>query len=413
MFLANLKLRTLPPTAVGSLTERLSEFSHLLQLHGRLALEDRVEPLVFATSGRRDTLPVMAINLNKNRDAILAAWKDVIDGKTSTDWALFGYEGQSNDLEFVAKGDGGLEELQVELNSGTIQYAFARVLDPKTTLPKCVLINWQGEGAPFVRKGTCANHFREVERLLKGAHITINARNEEEVDPDVIMDKVSKSTGSSYSFTERIGEVDRQTAPVGTVYKRVIPKNEINAEERDKFWQKEELEEKQRQVEEKRKREEMKQLDKEKLEKEAEQAAQERESPDQPTRRIESANRKEAEELIKLRTTDARAIFEQNTNAGQLLSSKKSSFEASNPEIKDEEPIVVEELLSAAADELLDTGLKAEALYDYQAADETEISFDPGDIISHIERIDPGWWQGLSPDGSYGLFPANYVQLIE
>lgn len=45
-------------------------------------------------------------------------------------------------------------------------------------------------------------------------------------------------------------------------------------------------------------------------------------------------------------------------------------------------------------------------------ADDTEISFDPGDIITHIERIDPGWWQGLGPDGNYGLFPANYVQLL-
>ena len=34
-----------------------------------------------------------------------------------------------------------------------------------------------------------------------------------------------------------------------------------------------------------------------------------------------------------------------------------------------------------------------------QAADETEISFDPGQIISHIDQIDPGWWQGLGPDG--------------
>ena len=33
------------------------------------------------------------------------------------------------------------------------------------------------------------------------------------------------------------------------------------------------------------------------------------------------------------------------------------------------------------------------------AADETEISFDPGQIISHIDQIDPGWWQGLGPDG--------------
>ena len=35
----------------------------------------------------------------------------------------------------------------------------------------------------------------------------------------------------------------------------------------------------------------------------------------------------------------------------------------------------------------------------FQAADETEISFDPGQIISHIDQIDPGWWQGLGPDG--------------
>jgi hypothetical protein len=60
-----------------------------------------------------------------------------------------------------------------------------------------------------------------------------------------------------------------------------------------------------------------------------------------------------------------------------------------------------------------DLGLRARALYDYQAADETEITFDPDDVITHIEQIDEGWWQGLGPDGTYGLFPANYVELIE
>ena len=38
-------------------------------------------------------------------------------------------------------------------------------------------------------------------------------------------------------------------------------------------------------------------------------------------------------------------------------------------------------------------GLCAMALYDYQAADDTEISFDPGQVITHIDQIDPGWWQ--------------------
>lgn len=34
-----------------------------------------------------------------------------------------------------------------------------------------------------------------------------------------------------------------------------------------------------------------------------------------------------------------------------------------------------------------DTGLKAIALYDYEATAEDEISFDPNDIITHIEQV--------------------------
>lgn len=46
------------------------------------------------------------------------------------------------------------------------------------------------------------------------------------------------------------------------------------------------------------------------------------------------------------------------------------------------------------------------------AADETEISFDVDEIITNIEQIDEGWWRGVRKlDGSYGLFPANYVEL--
>lgn len=45
--------------------------------------------------------------------------------------------------------------------------------------------------------------------------------------------------------------------------------------------------------------------------------------------------------------------------------------------------------------------LKAVALYDYQAVDETEISFDPGDIITHIDQIDEGeLWKNLALGGS-------------
>ena len=53
------------------------------------------------------------------------------------------------------------------LNSGKIQYAYCRVTDPNTNLPKFVLVNWQGDGAPDVLKGRCANHVRDVASLLR------------------------------------------------------------------------------------------------------------------------------------------------------------------------------------------------------------------------------------------------------
>lgn len=55
---------------------------------------------------------------------------------------MYSYEGLTNNLKVVGTGRGGLEEMIEELNSGMIMYAFCRVIDRKTTLPKCLLINW-------------------------------------------------------------------------------------------------------------------------------------------------------------------------------------------------------------------------------------------------------------------------------
>lgn len=497
----------------------------------------------------------MAINLTKYKEMLQAAWKDVVDDKSMTNWALFGYEGQTNDLKVVSKGAGGIEEMVEDLNSGKIMYAFCKVMDPKTSLPKCVLINWQGEGAPLVRKGKCANHLRDVANFFTGAHVTLNARNEEEVDTQLIIDKVAKSTGSAYSFKER-GDQAIEMGPVGTTYKRVIPRQEINSKERDKFWEKEEQEEKQRQAEEmKRKVEERNKLENEQKQRELREAAvreerlkertksisqlrkaerdaeerrkepsrgdetedREREEEERRTRSdvLRRQRSEEAQAVISKRTFDARAVFEQNTSAGQMhqvrrsslnqqsvsnyqsplpsataarkaslpvwppassietsqqvisnweerhtsenqtrLSSAPAETETRNdvqtqnkqhsaqvdnslpvPAVENHNQVTTEQeqswercdigrnFLQAAEEEVEeedevtgysngDMGLQARALYDYQAADATEITFDPGDIITHIDQIDEGWWQGLGPDGTFGLFPANYVELL-
>jgi len=92
-------------------------------------------------------------------------------------------------------------------------------------------------------------------------------------------------------------------------------------------------------------------------------------------------------------------------------------------EIEQSEQELIEQLKSDNIEEVAEEqfilspdnpGIVAYALYDYQAAADDEISFDPGDEITHIEMIDEGWWKGFhQPTVTYGLFPANYVQLKE
>ena len=61
-----------------------------------------------------------------------------------------------------------------------------------------------------------------------------------------------------------------------------------------------------------------------------------------------------------------------------------------------------------------DVGLRAVVLYEYEAGEDNEMALVEGEVIQHVEQLDEGWWSGVSQDGTRsGLFPANYVELIE
>ncbi|CAJ0763853.1 9060_t:CDS:10 [Entrophospora sp. SA101] len=59
--------------------------------------------------------------------------------------------------------------------------------------------------------------------------------------------------------------------------------------------------------------------------------------------------------------------------------------------------------------------LKVKALYDCSADDDSELSFKKGDIIVDVTKTnEEGWLEGRKEDSNIkGLFPSNYVQLIE
>ncbi|NXF69717.1 DBNL protein, partial [Ciccaba nigrolineata] len=163
-----------------------------------------------------------------------------------------------------------------ELNSGKVMYAFCRVKDPNSGLPKYVLVNWTGEGVNDVRKGACANHVSTVANFLKGAHVTINARAEEDVEPELIMEKVAKASGANYNFHKESSKFQDAgpQAPVGSVYQKTNAMSEIKRVNKDNFWAKAEKDEENRRLEEKRRAEEERQrLERERRERELQEAA--------------------------------------------------------------------------------------------------------------------------------------------
>ncbi len=60
-----------------------------------------------------------------------------------------------------------------------------------------------------------------------------------------------------------------------------------------------------------------------------------------------------------------------------------------------------------------ESGKRALVQYDYEKAEDNELELKEGEYVSNIEMVDDDWWMGENPRGETGLFPSNYVELVE
>ncbi|CAJ1063283.1 Drebrin Developmentally-regulated brain protein [Xyrichtys novacula] len=196
----------------------------------------------------------MAVNLGKNRLALLTTYQDVIDETSDTDWALYTYEDESNDLTMAASGGGGLPEITLTFDSGRVMYGFCSMKEPNSALPRYILINWVGDDVPDARKCACASHVATIAEFFQGVEVIVNASSLEDIDPSAIGQRLTNGTvGVASPVLSRLRTRDEEHADVGTVYEKTNAEVEMKKINREEFWEQAKREEEIRKEEEKKK----------------------------------------------------------------------------------------------------------------------------------------------------------------
>lgn len=184
----------------------------------------------------------MTLDITTNGAAIRRAVDLVLSGETV--WVVFGYEGKTFTLQVVAEGR-DKNQMFDTFSSAAVMYGYARVNKPNA-LPsepaKFVFIYWQGECAQEKYKINCAQHGDVVKRFCRTVHVSVQARNEDDLDWKDIMAKVAGASVPGVPISQansrhEDGEND-PPAVVGSVYKRINPAAEIpkSTNQRD-FWE--------------------------------------------------------------------------------------------------------------------------------------------------------------------------------
>ncbi|KAG9253603.1 uncharacterized protein F5Z01DRAFT_149049 [Emericellopsis atlantica] len=172
-----------------------------------------------------------SLNTSINGPSIKSSYAGVVNGPalsssspTYAQWALFTVQAplanafqDNGNKESVLKvqdtGDGELSELNEDFSEGRIQYAFVKVKDPNSGLPKYILIAWCGGGVPERTKGYFTSHTAAVSKILHGYHVQITARSDADLEPESIMRKVADASGAKYSAGSASGGASAPAPP--------------------------------------------------------------------------------------------------------------------------------------------------------------------------------------------------------
>ena len=171
-------------------------------------------------------------------DAARDAVREVRDANGSdTNWMAVTYEGpKSMKLKLLGKGTGGADEMATMVKPEMAVYGLVRVVDriDNSDTVKFVFVLFLGEKVPRMQRARISVHQNAVKEFLGQAHVDYSCATAAELTNDVIVSKVTITSGSSSRVLDSkegrpIGLADKSSAAVG---RRVAAsrKEEINTD---------------------------------------------------------------------------------------------------------------------------------------------------------------------------------------
>lgn len=238
------------------------------------------------------------VNLDTYSLSLLTAKEDIFNPRSSTDWALFVYDGISNKLKLADSGAGGVAELASKFHLSKPQYGLCRIGGPDSASTRTAMIIWVGQNVDDYRRTECANHIPAIKNFFKEAQVFLTAEKPEEVTEERIRAELSKAhANASTQWLRRSSRsMDREDL-VGTNYRKTNAAMEMRLLNRDSFWARAEREEEERKEEERKKAaEERRRLDRERALKERQDADERDRKMNEKLKMIEEQRRKAAEQ---------------------------------------------------------------------------------------------------------------------
>ncbi|KAE8292301.1 Drebrin-like protein [Larimichthys crocea] len=273
---------------------------------------DTPTPKTVGTSEERscgsglETFAIMStrtVNLDTYSLSLLTAKEDILNPRSSTNWAIFAYDGLTNMLKLADSGAGGMAELAGKFHISKPQYGLCKVGSMETGGPRIAMISWVGQNVEEYRRTECASHIPAIKNFFKEAHVFIGAEKVEDVTEERIRAELSKVQAQAPTqWVRRSSRSTDKEELVGTNYRKTNAAMEMRLINRDSFWARAEREEEERKEEERRRTtEERRRLEKERVLKERRDAEERDRKMNEKLQMIEEQRRKQAEQEEQLR----------------------------------------------------------------------------------------------------------------